>query len=58
MGVDVVEHDIPKVFCWKFYKILAIARFTVTSHDESRNRLLRLLSKTDKLAAIFVAFTL
>ena len=32
--------------------------FTVTSHTETRARLLRLVGKTVKLAAIFVVFTL
>ena len=34
----------------------AIGRFTVTSHAETRDRLLRLVGKTVKLAAIFIVF--
>ena len=35
-----------------------IGLFTVTSHAESCDRLLPLVVKTDKLAAIFIVFTL
>ena len=36
---------------------IGLGRFTVTSHAETRARLLRLVGKTVKMAAIFVVFT-
>ena len=38
--------------------VFTIGQFTVTSHAESRGRLRRLVGRREKLAAIFLVFTL
>ena len=39
-------------------RLAGIGRFTVTSHAESRGRLRRLVGRREKLAAIYLVFTL
>ena len=56
-----VEYPVFVPHGWTMYitvRLNDIRRFTVTSHDETRGRLLRLVGKTVKMAAIFVVFTL